>query len=427
VTDALAKVAELVERESGIVVKETQMEALVAALRRASPDATAETLLAGDDSAGQALLLDRLIDQLAIQETFFLREPSELEAIDWHQLLAAAHGRGAGEVNVWVAACASGEEAYSVAMLATEAFGHGRPPVSILATDISMRALTRAEEGVYSERSVRGLSGERRDRFLVHDGGRSVVGDQLRSLVRLRRHNLVADPAPPPGEVPFEVVLCRNVLIYFGADTSERVVASLESALHPGGHLILGAADRLASSARRLGGIAAGGASPAAMPRAAIPRRPLMPPTEHQSSRRASGRMPAPVSAATPDIDQAMVAADRGDYATAIELAGRVLKEDSFNAAAHYVRGVSELANGDPEVAVESLRRALYVDASFALAAFQLARAHDLQGDEKAARRAYAQTLRALARDDERSRLLLEQGDVGEIAAACRARLAAIG
>jgi predicted Zn-dependent protease len=137
--------------------------------------------------------------------------------------------------------------------------------------------------------------------------------------------------------------------------------------------------------------------------------------------------MPAPVSAATPDIDQAMVAADRGDYETAIELARGVLKEDPLNAAAHYIRGVSELAKGDPEVAVESLRRALYVEASFALAAFQLARAHDLQGDEKAARRAYAQTLRALAGDDERSHLLLEQGDVGEIAAACRARLAAIG
>jgi chemotaxis protein methyltransferase CheR len=163
------------------------------------------------------------------------------------------------------------------------------------------------------------------------------------------------------------------------------------------------------------------------VPRAAIPRRPRTPPSEHLSSRRASRRILAPVSAAPPDIDQSMAAADRGDYEAAIELAKRVLKEDPLNAAAHYVRGVSELASGDPEVAIQSLRRALYVEASFALAAFQLARAHDLQGDEKAARRAYAQTLRALARDEDRSRLLLEQGDVGEIAAACRARLAAIG
>jgi chemotaxis protein methyltransferase CheR len=122
-----------------------------------------------------------------------------------------------------------------------------------------------------------------------------------------------------------------------------------------------------------------------------------------------------------------MEAADRGAYEEAIELAGRVLNEEPLNAAAHYVRGVSELANGNPEVAVESLRRALYVEPSFALAAFQLARAHDLQADEKSARRLYAQTLRALAGDDDRSRLLLEEGDVGEIAAACRARLVATG
>lgn len=426
-TDALAKVAELVERESGIVIKESQVDALEAALRRVSPETTAETLLTGADSFEHALLLGRLIDQLAVQETYFLREPTELEAIDWHRLLAAAHGRGADEVKVWVAACASGEEAYSVAMLATEAFGHGRPPVSILATDISMGALRRAEEGVYSERSVRELSRARRDRFFVPEGKRSVVGDQLRSLVRLRRHNLVAEPAPPPGEVPFEVILCRNVLIYFGADSAERVVTSLQSALHPEGQLILGAADRLASSARRLGGIAAGTARPSSGPRAPARRRPRpRQVVRTQPSPRVPRRAPAPMTDAPPGVEESIGAANRGDYDAAIRSAKLVLEAEPLNAEAHYVRGVSELANGDPEVAVESLRRAVYVEPSFALAAFQLARAHDLQGDDPAARRAYAQALRALARDSDRSLLLIEQGDVGEIAAACRTRLASL-
>src|SRR5260221_12482228 len=107
--------------------------------------------------------------------------------------LGGAAGIGA-EVNGWVSACASGEEASSVAMLATEAFGHGRPPVSILATDISMRALRRAEQAVYSERSTRGLSSSRRGRFLFRDGARGTARQPLPSLVRLRRHNLVADP-----------------------------------------------------------------------------------------------------------------------------------------------------------------------------------------------------------------------------------------
>lgn len=426
-TDALAELAALVERETGIVVKETQNDALLAALRRVSPEITAETLLADEDPAEHALLLGRLVDQLAVQETFFLREPTELEAIDWHRLLAAAHARGAGEVNVWVAACASGEEAYSVAMLATEAFGHGRPPISILATDISVRALRRAEAGVYSGRSVRELSPERRDRFLVRGENGSVVGDQLRSLVRLRRHNLVGEPAPPPAEVPFDLILCRNVLIYFGSEAAAKVVGSLQSALQPGGDLILGAADRLASSAQRLGALAARNATPGEVPQAPAPRRARKRQADRPSSaRRPPHPAPAARSPLAPDADQPLGAADRGDYEAAIESAKRVLADDPLNAEAHFLRGLSELANGDAEVAVQSLRRALYVEPSFALAAFQLARAHDRRGDERAARRAYTQTLRALARETDRSRLLIEPDDVGEIVAACRARLACL-
>jgi chemotaxis protein methyltransferase CheR len=430
--DSLERVADLVERESGIQVRESQAAALAAALGRVSQGMDADGFLGAlDDPSQRSVLTGRLIDQVTIQETFFMREPSELEAVDWHQLLAAAHARGASEVNVWVSACASGEEAYSVAMLATEAFGHGRPPVAILATDISMRALRRAEEAAYSERSTRDLSPARRDRFLVREGARSAVGEQLRSLVRLRRHNLVADPAPPPGEVAFDLVLCRNVLIYFGLETVETVVRSLESALQPGGQLILGATDRLTSSARRLGEIATSEARPAApvptwaqVRRAAgagsrALRRPLGR-TERTHGRSAAEALLSPHR----DVSEALEAADGGEYTAAIESADRVLSADPLNAEAYYVRGMSELATDDPVAAVGSLRRALYVDPTFALATFQLGRAHELRGDAQAARRAYARTLHVLDRGDDRPNRLLEQADLGDIAVACRARLA---
>jgi chemotaxis protein methyltransferase CheR len=416
---ALARVAALVEGESGIAIKESQLEALAAALRRVSPELDAEGLLSAvEDPVQRGPLLGRLIDQLTVQETFFLRERDELEAIDWQRMLAASRARGAAEVNVWVAACASGEEAYSVALLATEGFGHGSAPVSVLATDISARALRRAEEGAYSERSVRELSPERRDRFLVRERNRSVVGDQLRSLVRFRRHNLVADPAPPPGEIPFDLVLCRNVLIYFGTDTAERVVGSLESALQPEGRLVLGAADRLLGSARRLTEISRAAPEPV---RAARPRR-------QARRRRAAGHGPAPAPAGPrPTLEDALRAADRGDYELAIRSARGVLADDPLSAEANYVRGVSELAIDDPEAAVLSLRRALYIDPSRALASFQLARAHERCGNAAAARRSYAQTLRTLAGDEDGAADLLASGDAGDIAATCRARLAALG
>ncbi|HKB51974.1 MAG TPA: CheR family methyltransferase [Solirubrobacterales bacterium] len=430
--DPLERVAELVARESGIQVKGSQLGALSAALGRVSPGMDADRFLnALADPAQQPLLFGQLIDQVAIQETFFMREPSELEAVDWRQLLAGANARGAAEVNVWVSACASGEEAYSVAMLATEAFGHGRPPVSILATDISMRALRRAEQAVYSERSTRELSSARRGRFLVRDGARSTVGEPLRSLVRLRRHNLVADPTPPPGEVPFDLVLCRNVLIYFGPETVETVVRSLESALQPGGQLILGASDRLTSSAQRLTEVAADEAKPTVAVRSRIQRRRAG--SGSRTLRRPLGRAAgirspaAPSTLPDPEMSTALEASNRGEYAVAIESADRILAVDPLDAETYYVRGLSELAIGDPAAAVGSLRRALYVDPTFAAAAFQLGRAHDLRGDGQAARRAYASTLHALSRGDERPRALVGQVDLGDIAVACRARLAEAG
>jgi chemotaxis protein methyltransferase CheR len=419
-SDQLSRVAELVELETGIHTNEAQLGALAAALGRASPGLDAAGFLSAlDDPARRPALLGRLIDEAAIQETFFMREPRELEAVDWHQLLAAAHARGAEEVTVWVSACASGEEAYSVAMLAAEAFGHRRAPVSILATDISGRALHRAAEAVYSERSMRDVSVAQRERFFTRAGRRSSPGEQLRSAVRFRRHNLVADRAQLPDEAPFDLILCRNVLIYFSAKTVETVVAHLESALRPGGQLILGASDRLSSSARRLEGIVS--AAPVPRRQRAPLRRPLG--RGDRAEDRADGSAPARPSEQW-SVKDALESANSGEYAKALEKTERVLAGDPLNAEAYFVRGLTELVGGDPGAAIASLRRALYIDPTFALAAFQLGRAHDLQGDARAARRSYAQVLGTLDGSDDRHQDLLAGVDVGDIAAACRARLA---
>ena len=429
-SDCLDRVAELVERECGIQTKASQLGALAAALGRVSPGMDAAGFLAAlDDPARRSALVGCLIDEVAIQETFFMREPRELEAIDWHQLLAAARARGAGEVAVWVSACASGEEAYAVAMLAAEAFGHGPAPVSVLATDISARALRRAVKASYSERSMRDVSAARRNRFFAEEGRRSKVGEQLRSMVRFRRHNLVADQAPPEAEAPFDLILCRNVLIYFSAQTVETVVASLESALRPGGQLILGASDRLTSSAQRLEDIVAAPPRPAAGTPVGASRQ--IPPRQRAQLRKPLGRAGRRVDATAIarsaqgwSVKDALEAANAGEYAAAVEATDRVLAEDPLNAEAYFVRGLSELAGADPDAAIGSLRRALYIDPSFGLAAFQLGRAQDMQGDARAARRAYRQALRTLDPDDDRHRDLLAGVDVGDLAAACRVRLA---
>jgi chemotaxis methyl-accepting protein methylase len=403
-SDALARVAELVHDETGIVTPDSQRPALAAALGRVAPGLDAERFLRALDAAADGdALVARLVDEVTIKETYFLREPRELRSIDWPQAVRAAHAGGRDAVRVWVAACATGEEAYSMAMLASEALGTAQPPVTILATDVSGAALARAAAATYTERSLRSVPPELRERHLIDDGGRHVVAPAARALVRFQRHNLLQDPFPPAGETPFDVIACRNVLIYFDGETVERVIGRLEAALRPAGRLILGAADRLSGTARRL--------DRATRARSAAPRRRRSP-------------TPGPRRRAADRVEDALRAAGGGDLAGALDTVTRVLATDPLNADASFVRGLAELGLGDADAAVTSFRRALYVDPAFGLAAFQLGRAHDARGDERAARRAYGQALRTLGADD-RHRAVADGVDLAGVAEACRLRLAA--
>ena len=430
---AVRAVAERVRRETGIVVKDAQLPALEAAIGRAAPGMSAERFLDELSGRAPAALWHRLVDEVTVPETYFFRERRELEAIDWRRLVEAAREESSRSVRVWVVGCSTGEEAYSLAILASEALGRDATLVTILATDISNRVLRRAEAGGgYSERSVRDLPPGLKERYLFLADGRYHVKDSLKSLVRFRFHNLVTDPAPPVGEMPFEVIACRNVLIYFDPPTAERALRSLEAALRPGGLLVLGAADLLttvgsfgrslagrAERRRRRGPAKSGLRRPLGLdpesggeadsPAAAVPETAEGPPGPR---RRAEDR-----------VEDALLAADRGDLDSALEIVEALLVEAPTMVDAYFVRGLVELDRGDSGAAIESLRRSLYLDPSFGLAAFELGRAHDAGDDPRAARRAYAQALRTLDPEDERHRVILDQVDLADVAAACAARL----
>jgi chemotaxis protein methyltransferase CheR len=379
-TLALAAVAAFVRRESGIHLAEHQYPFLQAALDRIGAGSPPDAFLRRvSDPRERRQLVTQLIDEVTVKETSFLRDRGQLASIDWPRLLENAHARGADRVRVWTAPCATGEEAYSLALLACEAFGTPRPPVSILATDIAVAALVRARLGVYGPRSARALGPADRARYFRADDCGLVVGGPLRALVTFARHNLISDPFPPLGEKPFDLILCRNVLIYFDGETVGRVLASLQDALARSGELVLGVADELCASASRRAPAAADAVAPCA-PDGQL-RRPL-------------GRLRAPAAAPV----------------------------DEVAAADHFHRGLTHLQDEDPAAAVTSLRRALYIEPGFGLAAFKLGGAYEALGEPAAAQRAYEQALRALE-PHERHEPFLAQIDLADVATAARARL----
>ena len=204
----------------------------------------------------------------------------------------------------------------------------------ILGTDISPLALAHARIGRYRSRSVRDVGAAARARWLYEDGDRMVVGDPLRALVTFARHNLVRDPFPPLGEAPFDLILCRNVLIYFDTPTVGRVLASFESARAPSG-----------DAGARGGG------------RAVREREP-----DRRRRRSAAGR---PAAAAPP----------AGAAGAARLVRARTAPPATSSAVS---RSWSVI---EPAAAVTSLRRALYAEPDFGLAAFKLGGAHEALGD----------------------------------------------
>jgi chemotaxis protein methyltransferase CheR len=302
-----------------------------------------------------------------------------------------ARESGSDVVRVWSVACATGEEPYSLALLACEAFASTSPPVRILASDVSTAALASATDGRYRDRSAQGVEEPLRSRYLTRTGDRLVVIPALRELVVFAPHNLVSDAYPPPGEAPFHLILCRNVLIYFDGETCRRVVTGLERALAPGGRLVLGAADALCALDRAAGEFL----------REPARRNPAPPPSRERRTRPARPVVLPP-------------------------LASSQTNEDLMRPDVHYLRGLAELESGDGHAAVSSLRRVLYLDPEFELAAFALGRAHERAGEPDAARRRYEQALRMLDARPVTSERLAGPIDAATVIDACEARLAAL-
>jgi chemotaxis protein methyltransferase CheR len=442
---AVAVIADRLEADAGLVFPGPRRSMLEARIQRAASKeglASTSSLLA---AIGDRSVFERLLDEVTVGETFFFRDPHHFDFVAEKVVPEVIARRGADHVvRAWSAGCASGEEAYSLAMLFRD-IGLGRR-CRVLATDISRAALDRARRGRYREWSLRGPEAARARPHLVRDGDEWRVFAEIGAGVDFEHLNLVRDQYPGLSTATWsmDIVFCRNVLIYFGGETVRSVVDRLAHSLADGGVFILGPSDPLVADHDLLESVPG---HPGVYVRRPEHRRAPQPASKPAASLspvhepRREPRASAPTASATPPV---VSAPDSGDPIAAAALAIRAQARDDergalaacASAAArsplaaelHYLHAVLLAAHGQTAAAQAAARRALYLDPSLIVVHFVLGAAAWREGDTASARRAFANAARLAASRPPDELLPLGEGErAGRMGEAARAHVALLG
>lgn len=176
-------------------------------------------------------------DFLTINVSEFLRNPDKFEELKRSILPGLLKGRAS--LRIWSAGCSNGSEPYSIAMLLAE-LDPGRPH-TILATDLDEEILKVAAAGVYADRDIKSVTPERRQRFMTREGDRFAIKPELKSYITFGRHNLLRDEFP----ANLDLILCRNVVIYFTEEAKDQLYRRFHAALRPDGVLFVGGTESL--------------------------------------------------------------------------------------------------------------------------------------------------------------------------------------
>ncbi len=193
----------------------------------------------GDDNAEE---WRRVMDAFSVQETYFWRELDQIRALV-DEIVPAWFKRTHAPLRIWSAACATGEEPYSIVMALNEA-GWGAHPIQVYGSDASEAALEKARGAVYRERSFRALPVDLRRKYFHPVANGSELSRDIASRVRFHQANLVS-PAAIAELANAHVIFCRNVFIYFSVPAIARVAASFAARMQADGHLFIGASESL--------------------------------------------------------------------------------------------------------------------------------------------------------------------------------------
>jgi chemotaxis protein methyltransferase CheR len=237
-------VADLLKKRAGIVLtpdKTYLLESRLAPLARKEGLPSIDDLITVVRTRREERLIGQVVDVMTTNETFFFRDKTPFDHLK-EVLPTLAAARTGSRIRIWCAACSTGQEPYSIAMMLDQQPKlTGGVPVEIVATDISDRVLEKARSGLYTQFEVqRGLPIQLLMHYFTQQDDSWRISERLRSNVTFRKHNLI-EPAAALGK--FDIVFCRNVLIYFDALTKQAVLGRIADQLNTGGSLMMGAAE----------------------------------------------------------------------------------------------------------------------------------------------------------------------------------------
>ncbi len=465
--EQLSDLAALLKERVGLHIRQDGHPALKIALvarldemRATAPDAVAYVRLLRSPEGDEELR--RLLPLVTVGKTSFFRDERQFRALE--ALMPGLMSRprsGARRVSFWSAGCATGEEPYSIAMTAAEA-GANPEDMELLATDVNPEAVSFAARGTYDPRRVRDVPERLLARYFDRDGDGYMVRAALRQrIVAIRSHNLVSSVFPRPADGGWDVIFCRNVIIYFDTPTTQQVLTQFQNALAPGGYLFLGYSESLFRLFEGFELTEVAGAflyrrpetTARAAPHVSLRPRPvplspppvhhldLRPPPRHEQRARsldgANRPSPTPPEGSAPlapqeFLDGAVALFAEGRFGAARELLERLLETrgedlavrltlanlygilrqpdkasacyvaalqiEPLSAEAHLFYGIHLLSQGDADGAALELSRALFLDPDMTLAHYYLGRCREAQRDPDRARLAYRNVLEAFKR-----------------------------
>ncbi len=394
-----------------------------------------DLLLALKTSSFTDPLWQTFIQAITVGETYFFRDQGQFDALRSHilpQLIAERQKTGNRYLRLWSAGCASGEEPYSLAMLLHEVVPHIETwNITILGTDINFAFLERARRGVYRPSSFRKETPDYiQQRWFRHTPDGYQLDRTICDMVTFAPLNL-ADSAYPVAEtftMNMDLIICRNVTIYFDQATVREIVGRFYQALNDMGRLIVGHSELSTTMYREFSMRNHEKVvffQKVLVPEAKPEKTPVVPPRKESRSNsrpavasrsraRVRSKQPAaPEEKQDESLEAVWVrakeAADREKWETALEYLAQVENKHLFRPEFHYLRGLVQMVAGNSGEALWAWRQALYCDPEFALAHYSLGELYVQLGEPKLAVRHWHQARAAVAKLDPQQHLLFTE------------------